>query len=75
MARLDTALRSVWEGQNYQQGFVAPRSQNLNPRDFYLWGKLKNVKHVNNPHDLESLKQNICVASYSFQQRELQQVS
>jgi hypothetical protein len=31
----------------------------LNPRDFYLWGKLKSVVYANNSHDLEALKQNI----------------
>jgi hypothetical protein len=39
-----------------------------------LWGKLKCVVYANNPHDLESLKQNIREAIYNIQQLELQQV-
>jgi hypothetical protein len=46
----------------------------LDPRGFYLWGKLKSV-YANKPHDLEALKQNIHEAIYNIQQCELQQVS
>jgi hypothetical protein len=42
---------------------------------FIFWGKLKSVVYANNPHDQESLKQNIREAIYNIQQRELQQVS
>jgi hypothetical protein len=52
-----------------------PISQNQNPCDFYLWGKLKSVVYANNLHDLEALKENIHEAIYNIQQRELQQVS
>jgi hypothetical protein len=34
-----------------------PRSPDLNPCDFYLWGRLKSVVHTNNTYDLEALKQ------------------
>jgi hypothetical protein len=57
------------------KGMLLPRSPDLNPRDFYLWGKLKSVLYANNPHELEALKQNIRKAVYNIQQRELQQVS
>jgi hypothetical protein len=39
----------------------------LNPRDFYLWRKLKNVVYANNSHDLEALKQKICEAIDNIQ--------
>jgi hypothetical protein len=52
-----------------------PRSPNLNPCDFYLWGKLKSVVYANKPHDVETRKQNIREANDNIQQRELQQVS
>jgi hypothetical protein len=38
------------------KGFWPPRSPDLNPCDFYLWGKLRNIVYANNPHDLEALK-------------------
>jgi hypothetical protein len=38
-------------------------------------GSIKSVVYANNPHDLESQKQNIREAIYYIQQRQLQQVS
>jgi hypothetical protein len=52
-----------------------PRSPDLNPSDFYSWGKLRSVVYAKNPHDLEALKRNIREAIYNIQQSELQQVS
>ncbi|PNF15704.1 hypothetical protein B7P43_G12455 [Cryptotermes secundus] len=74
------ALRGVFGELNgddriVSKGLWPPRSPDLNPCDFYLWGKLKNVVYANNPHDLEALKQNIREAIDNIQQRELQQVS
>jgi hypothetical protein len=43
-----------------------PRSPDLNPCDFYLWGKLKSVVYAKNPHDLEALKQNLREAIYNI---------
>jgi hypothetical protein len=40
-----------------------------------LWGKLKAVVYANNPHDLETVKTDICEEIYNIHQRELQQVS
>jgi uncharacterized protein (DUF1015 family) len=54
---------------------VEPKSSDLNPCDFHLWGKLKSVVYANNPHDLEALKQNVSEAIYNIQKRELQKVS
>jgi hypothetical protein len=56
-------------------GLWPPRSPDLNPCDFNLWGNLKSVVHANNSHDLEALKQNIREEIYNIQQREFQQVS
>jgi hypothetical protein len=36
-----------------------PGSPDLNPCDFYLWGKQKDNVYVNNPHTLDELKDNI----------------
>jgi hypothetical protein len=54
------------------KGVWSPRSPDLNPCDFYLWGKLKSVVYANNPHDIKVLKQNIREAIYNIQQGELQ---
>jgi hypothetical protein len=63
------------EHRSISKGLWAPRSPELNPYDFYIWGELKSVVYANNPHDLAALKQNIHEAIYNIQQRELQQVS
>jgi hypothetical protein len=63
------------EDRIISKGLWPPRSPDLNPCDFYLWGKLKNVVYVNNAHDLEALRQNIREAVYNIPRRELQQVS
>lgn len=36
-----------------------PRSPDLTPLDFFLWGYLKNKVYVNRPNDIESLKDRI----------------
>jgi hypothetical protein len=48
-------------------GLWPPRSPDLNPCDYYLWGTLKDRVYVNNPHSLQELKENI--------QREIADVS
>jgi hypothetical protein len=63
------------EDRIMSKGLWPPRSPNLNPCDFYLWGKLKSVVYANNPHDMTTQKQNIREAIYNIQQCELQQVS
>jgi hypothetical protein len=47
------------------KGLWPPRSLDINPCDFYLWGKLKSVVYAKNPHDLEALKQNIRASIYN----------
>lgn len=48
-------------------GLWPPRSPDLNPCDYYLWGTLKDRVYVNSPHSLQELKENI--------QREIADVS
>lgn len=36
-----------------------PRSPDLTPLDFFLWGYLKNRVYINRPNNLEELKQRI----------------
>jgi hypothetical protein len=70
-------MRCVWRNKYriISKGLCPTISTDLNPCDFYLWGKLKSVMYANNPHDMEALKQNIREANYNIQKRELQQVS
>jgi hypothetical protein len=74
------ALHGVYgeiNGENriISKGLWPPRSPDINPCDFHLWGKLKSVVYANSPYDLEDLKQNNHEAIYNIQQRKLQQVS
>jgi hypothetical protein len=73
------AIRGVFgecngEDRIIGKGLWPLRSPDLNPRDFYLWGRLKSVVYANNEHDLDVLKQNIHEAIYNIQQRDSQQV-
>lgn len=36
-----------------------PKSQDMNPCNYCLWGTLKDKVYVNNPHSLQELKDNI----------------
>jgi hypothetical protein len=65
------ALRGMFGEFNGEDNIVSkelwsPRRPDLNHCD--LWEKLKSVVYSNNPHDLETLKQNIREAVYSIQQ-------
>lgn len=48
-----------------------PRSPDLTPPDFYLWGYLKSVVYQNNPQNLNDLKQEIEAAVKSIQRNTL----
>jgi hypothetical protein len=63
------------EDRIISKGLWPPRSPDLKLCDFYLWGKLKSVVYVNNPHDLEALNQNIREEIYNIQQSKLRQIS
>lgn len=52
-----------------------PRSPDLTPPDFYLWGCLKDKVYANNPTTLDQLKNNITEAINSISKECLQKVS
>jgi hypothetical protein len=54
----------TWLGQNFGKKFITkemwpPRSPDLNPCDFYLWGHLKEVMYNPFPRTLDDLKANL----------------
>lgn len=51
------------------------RSPDLNPCDFYLWGKLKDVAYKNNPRTAEELQENIRSSVQAITKEELFLVS
>jgi hypothetical protein len=54
-AWLDTRFPGRWIGRGGPVQWP-PRSPDLNPLDFYLWGYLKHVVYANRPENLNSLK-------------------
>jgi hypothetical protein len=44
-----------------------PRSYDLTPLDFYLWGDIKQKVYANNPQTIEELKENIRVTIHEIQ--------
>jgi hypothetical protein len=53
------ALHEVFGERVISRGLWPPRSPDLNPCDFYLWGTLKEKVYVNNQHSLEELQENV----------------
>lgn len=55
---LDQVFTNRWIGR---RGSIEwpPRSPDLNPLDFFLWGHLKNVVYKTKPHNIEELKTRI----------------
>jgi hypothetical protein len=53
------ALDEIFGERIISWGMWPPRSPDLNPCDFYLWGTLKEKVYINNPHSLEELQANI----------------
>jgi hypothetical protein len=51
-------LSELFGGRIISQNLWPPRSLNLSPQDFYLWGFLKENMYKNNPQTSEKLKQN-----------------
>ena len=49
-------LRGVFGDPIISQGTWPPRSPDLTPPDFYLWGHLKARVYRNNPRTIEDLK-------------------
>jgi hypothetical protein len=44
------------------KGLWSPRTPDLSPQDFFLWGHLKGHVYGSNPHTIEDLKTNISEA-------------
>lgn len=65
-------IREVFEDRvvNYP-----PRSPDLNPCDYYLWGMLKGKVYVNNPHTREQLQENITQVISNITRAEIRRVS
>ncbi|KAJ4437989.1 hypothetical protein ANN_13928 [Periplaneta americana] len=49
-------LRIVFGDRIISRELWPPRSPDLSPSDFYLWGTLKNKVYASNPHTLQELK-------------------
>jgi hypothetical protein len=56
------------------KGLWPPRSPDLSPPDFFLWGFLKDRVYANKPNTLEQLKANISLALTSLQPHILEKV-
>ncbi|XP_076545898.1 uncharacterized protein LOC143305599 [Osmia lignaria lignaria] len=52
-------LHEFFGDQIISRGLWPPRSPDLTPPDFFLWGTLKCQVYANNPRTLEELKENI----------------
>jgi hypothetical protein len=52
------ALREVSDDRVISRGLWPPRSPDLTPFHFYLWGSLKVNVYKTNPHTLEQLRNN-----------------
>jgi hypothetical protein len=68
-------INQVFGDRVVSRGLRPPRSSDLNPCDFYLWGKLKDKVYVNNPHTLDELKDNIRVEISDITREELRRVA
>jgi hypothetical protein len=53
-------IREVFGERVISDGLWPPRSPDLTPCDFYLWGNLKERVYQTNPRSLEDLKDGIC---------------
>lgn len=52
-------LREFFGEHIISRGLWPPRSPDLSPPDFFLWGHLKDNVYKNNPHTIDQLKHNI----------------
>lgn len=58
-------LHDFFDDRIISRGLWPPRSPDLSPPDFYLWGFLKDNVYNNNPHTLDELRRNIedCISN------------
>ena len=54
-----TFLQTVFGGRIISKNLWPPRSSDLTPRDFYLWGTMKNKIYCSNPRTINELKETI----------------
>jgi hypothetical protein len=52
-------LRGFFQDRLISKNLWPPRSPDLSPPDFFLWGHLKEIVYQENPHTLEDLRNNI----------------
>lgn len=67
-------IQEVFQDRVITNNIWPPRSPDLTPCDFYLWGALKEKVYRSNPHTLDELKTNIRQEIAAISQRELQKV-
>ena len=69
-----TAVRKVFGERVILQDLYPPRSPDLTPPDFNLWGKLKGLVYADNPRLINDLKHNIRQVIADIRCEELHQV-
>jgi hypothetical protein len=68
-------LNEVFENRLISRGLWPARFPDINPRDFYLWGNIKDKVYSTNNHTLVKLKQSIRETISSIEVSELKLVS
>jgi hypothetical protein len=68
-------LRQFFGEKLISKGLWPPRSPDLSPPDFFLWGHLKVHVYDSNPHTTEDMKANISEPVASINQRTLRRVA
>lgn len=68
-------LRQFFEDRIISKGIWPPRSPDLSPCDYFLWGYLKGKVYENNPRTVQDLKNNIKRAVDEMPQSVLRRVS
>ena len=68
-------LRSVFGDRISSRGLWPPRSPDITPCNFYLWGTLNNRVHASNPHTLEEFKDSITGEIQAVSEQELLRVN
>lgn len=65
----------IFRSVRHFPGIVVPRSPDLSPSDFFLWGYLKNMVYVNSPHTTAELQTIITTAISNINTATLRRVS
>jgi hypothetical protein len=68
-------LRQFFGEESISKGLWPPRSPDLSPPDFFLWGHLKGHVYDSNPHTTVDMKTNISESTASTNQRTLRRVA